>query len=284
MGATIEEALRDATHLLRQAGVDGPRQDARLLLATLFDGNREIIIREPEMPLDDDQLNRYREMVDRRVRREPVSHILGVREFWSRDFVVNPHVLDPRPDSETLIEAVLDQTKNNAGFKRMLDLGTGSGCLLLTLLAELPGATGVGVDQSEDALAVAKENAQRLSLEPRAEFVKSDWFSAVQGQYDLILSNPPYIETEEVRVLQPEVTQYEPLAALDGGPDGLACYRHIISKLSLYLRVGGYTIFEVGQGQADTVASYLEDMNFIQVEIHEDLASIGRCVSGRLKK
>ncbi|MEP5700116.1 MAG: peptide chain release factor N(5)-glutamine methyltransferase, partial [Sneathiella sp.] len=213
-----------------------------------------------------------------------VSHILGSREFWSRNFVVNAHVLDPRPDSETLIDAVLERVKKGAEFDRLLDLGTGSGCLLLTLLAELPEAEGVGVDQSEDALVVAKENALRLGLEARTDFLQSDWFSAVEGQYDLILSNPPYIETEDVPLLQPEVAQYEPHAALDGGPDGLICYRHIISELGHYLRSGGYTIFEVGQGQADIVANYLEDMNFIQIEIHNDLASIGRCVSGQLKK
>ena len=276
--------MTEASQILRNAGVENPRRDARILIGQVFDGDQDIVIRDPDKKLTAGECDTFMALVDRRRRREPVSHILGRREFWSRDFIVTSDVLDPRPDSETLVEAVLKKTEDQLGDYRLLDLGTGSGCLLLTLLSELPHSTGLGVDFSEAALDIANKNALSLNLQDRACFLKSDWFSEVEGVFDIILSNPPYIETEVTRTLEPEVVKYEPITALDGGEDGLDCYRHIISELPVYLKDDGFVIFEVGMGQADTVANYLSDMNFIQIETHNDLASIGRCVSARLKK
>lgn len=276
--------MTEASQILGEAGIENPRRDARILIGQVFDGDQDIVIRDPDKQLTASERDTFMALLDRRRRREPVSHILGRREFWSRDFIVTSDVLDPRPDSETLIEAVLKKTEDRQRNYRLLDLGTGSGCLLLTLLSELPCSTGLGVDFSDAALDIANKNTSALDLQARADFLKSDWFSEVEGVFDIILSNPPYIETEVTRTLEPEVTQYEPITALDGGEDGLDCYRHLISRLPTYLKEDGLVIFEVGMGQAETVANYLSDMNFIQVEIHNDLASIGRCVSGRLKK
>ncbi len=284
MSQTLSEVMTEASQILRKAGVENPRRDARILIGQVFDGDQDIVIREPDKKLTTGECDAFMALVDRRRRREPVSHILGRREFWSQDFFVTSDVLDPRPDSETLIEAVLRKIGDRQEGYRLLDLGTGSGCLLLTLLSELPHATGLGVDFSEAALKIAKKNAVALNLQARSRFLKSDWFSEVEGVFDIILSNPPYIETDITRTLEPEVIQYEPITALDGGKDGLDCYRHIISRLPDYLQEDGLVIFEVGKGQTETVANYLSDMNFIQVETHKDLASIGRCVSGRLKK
>ncbi|MCG8491617.1 MAG: peptide chain release factor N(5)-glutamine methyltransferase [Sneathiellales bacterium] len=279
-------SLRDAHHIaaqeLKKAGVSEPSLDARLLLASLFKDGREVFFREPERLLTSEEEQLFRGLVERRVLREPVSHILGRREFWSLEFLVNSDVLDPRPDSETLIEATLTQCGQEFSG-RILDLGTGSGCLLLTLLTELPKSTGIAVDQSVAALDVAKENTRRLGLQNRCELFHSHWFEKVQGRFDVIVSNPPYIETETVKELEPEVTQFEPLSALDGGKDGLNCYREIVSSAPDFLCEGGYLIFEVGFGQAEAVASLLRGENFSEIRIHNDLASVGRCVSGILK-
>lgn len=280
----ITEALQEARSRFQAADVPGSGRDASVLLTHIFEGDREIQFRAPETELTDQQVSQFESFVDRRCHREPVSHIVGNREFWSRSFYVNQHVLDPRPDSETLIEAVLGYVGRDSSPKKILDLGTGSGCLLLTLLAELEAATGTGVDISPEALKVAKKNADFLEVTDRVQFYESSWFGKVSGQYDIIVSNPPYIESDEIRTLQPEVTLYEPLGALDGGADGLDCYRLIISNIIPYLSSDGFAIFEVGQGQADDVAGLMKQEGFVSVEVHNDLASIGRCVSGRVEK
>ncbi len=280
----IVDALRNATTRFRDAGISDAGRDASVLLTHIFSGDREIQYREPEKQLTEKQYSQFQAYVDRRCKREPVSYILEVREFWSLDFTVSEHVLDPRPDSETLIEAVLKHALNYGEPNRILDLGTGSGCLLLTLLTELKNATGVGVDISEEALAVAKKNADQLDLSDRSQFMKSSWFSGVSGQFDLILSNPPYIDTSDIEGLQPEVRNFEPLQALDGGPDGLDCYRSIISDIAPYLTQGGAAIFEVGIDQAGDVLALLEEQAFTSLQVHTDLASVGRCVSGILEK
>lgn len=279
----IKEALREATSRFRSAGISEPGRDASVLLTHVFSGDREIQYREPEKELSGEQIDQYLDFIDRRCSREPISHIVEVREFWSRDFIVNKHVLDPRPDSETLIEAVLQHVGDDQATGNILDLGTGSGCLVLTLLAELTQATGVGVDISLDAIKVASRNAVQLGLANRVKFVQSSWFEKVSGQYGIIISNPPYIEKSVIETLQPEVKLFEPIQALDGGDDGLDCYRLIISNMSSFLKDDGFAIFEVGKGQADDVVRLMKEIGFISIKVHVDLASVGRCVSGKLK-
>lgn len=216
----------------------------------------------------------YDALLDRRVRREPLAYILGHREFWSLDFLVSPATLIPRPDSEAIVEAALAACPNP---RRVLDLGTGTGCLLLTVLHERPSAFGVGVDISPDAARLAARNAHRLGLGDRAAFVCSDWTEALSGRFDLVLSNPPYIETEAVEELMPDVSEYEPRRALDGGPDGLAAYRRIIRALPHIMVPMGVTVLELGAAQADAVGAEAEAMG-LDVGFRLDLAGMRRAL------
>jgi release factor glutamine methyltransferase len=279
----IDAAVREATDILKKAGVEDARRDAHILLVHLMDGDREILFRAPETTLSEDIQNQYQNLISRRSKREPVSHIIGLREFWSREFFVNSDVLDPRPDTETLVEAVMHWQDQGASPARILDLGTGSGCLLLTLLCEIKTATGLGVDISNAALTVAQQNAQKHDLLNRASFQKSRWFDTVEGRFNLIVSNPPYIETVDIQALQPEVRDFEPHLALDGGMDGLICYREITEQSPNYLAPGGRLVFEVGIGQAEDVQILMQNAGFEEIEFHNDLASVARCVSGKIK-
>ena len=258
------------------------RRDARVLLASLI-GDFEILYREPEKELKPDEASKYWEWVGRRAKREPVSHIIGSREFYSRDFKVSANVLDPRPDSETLVDAVLSRLGADRTDLSILDLGTGSGCLLITLLLELENSSGLGVDISADALHHAKENAELLQVSNRSAFVESKWFAAIEGKYDVIVSNPPYIESAVIETLQPEVRNFEPHLALDGGTDGLECYRKILTDIDGYLNADGLVVFEIGQGQEQALTALMEAAGFSEIQQHKDLSSIVRNVSGKLK-
>lgn len=197
---------------------------------------------------------------------EPMSHILGKRAFWRHEFRVTRDVLDPRPDTETLVEAALE-----APFTRVLDLGTGSGCILISLLDERPGASGQGVDLSEPALAIARENATRIGVSDRATFVQSDWFDAVQGRFDLVVSNPPYIDADSYATLDPSVRRFEPKLALSPGGDGLAAYRVLASQAADYLLPDGRLILEIGWDQAESVPAVLEAHGWGEMVVRRDL-------------
>lgn len=278
----IDDVLREATGRLRNLPDGDGRRDARVLLANLI-GDFEIIYREPEKELNPEDMEKYWEWVGRRAEREPVSHIIGKREFYSREFNVSANVLDPRPDSENLVEAVLLRVDPDKTSLSLLDLGTGSGCLLITLLLELPNANGIGVDISSDALAQAKENAEGLNVSQRSGFVKSKWFEKIDGKFDVIVSNPPYIETAVIETLQPEVRDFEPHLALDGGADGLDCYRDILAEIGDYLQMDGLVVFEIGQGQEQALITLMQGAGLSEMQTHKDLSSIVRNVSGKLK-
>jgi release factor glutamine methyltransferase len=251
--------IADAIEKLGAAGIEDPARDARLLQRHA----------ESEAAFD--------AMIARRAAREPASHILGRREFWSLDFAVTRACLDPRPDSETVVEAALSKLADRGRAWRILDLGTGSGCLLLALLSELPAATGLGVDKSPEALGIALGNAQRLGLGTRARFVERDWMRGLDGAFDVVVSNPPYIPTAEIESLQPEVTRYEPRLALDGGQDGLDAYRAIIPSLARLLAPGGFAALEVGAIQAMAVGQMARAAGFA-TECRADLAGRDRCL------
>jgi release factor glutamine methyltransferase len=214
-------------------------------------------------------------LVSRREAREPLALILGTREFWSLEFAVSPATLIPRPDSETLVEAAVAEFANRAPPDRVLDLGTGTGCLLLATLAEFPHAFGIGIDLSAEAVALAARNAAALDMTDRTAFLCSDWAGAVGGRFDLILCNPPYIPSGELANLMPEVARYEPKSALDGGQDGFAAYRSIIPGLPRLLAPDGSAILELGQGQAETAAGLARDTGF-QATLRRDLSGIDR--------
>lgn len=274
--------VRAASHL-REAGIETPDLDARLLLCHAAGLTHEGFVAQAREPLAPEVAARLRAMLDRRVRREPVSRITGTREFYGRSFRVDRCVLDPRPDTETLIEAALDliERMGRCGEPlRLLDLGTGTGCILLTLLAELPGARGLGTDLSLEALHVAEANAQRLRLADRVSFLASDWCEAISGEFDLILSNPPYIASGEIERLQPEVARHDPHLALDGGPDGLEAYRRIAARAARLLAPKGRILVEIGASQATAVAGLLRDGGFLVEEdgLRLDLAGRPRVV------
>jgi release factor glutamine methyltransferase len=248
---TLKALLAQGRERLAAAGVAAPALDARLLLQHVLQWEASALIAEGDSAASAALQQHYLELVERRAAREPVSKITGFREFYGRLFHVSADVLDPRADSETLIELALHL--GDGAPRRVLDLGTGSGVLLLTLLAERTGWRGVGVDLSHDALAIARQNASALGLHERFMFLHGNWFEGVSGSFDLIISNPPYIESAVVPTLEPEVFRHDPLLALDGGPDGLEAYRAIARGAAAQLAEGGHVLVEIGAGQAADV-------------------------------
>lgn len=256
---TVGAAIAAVTRALTEAGVETPARDARLLVGAATGADAAALIARPERRLTDDERRQLAALTARRARREPVSRILGTREFYGREFMLSPATLDPRPDSETLIELALGLADENGWRERpirILDIGTGTGCLLVTLLAELPLSSGVGTDISAEALAIAAANAHHLGVGERARFEQRKSLEGVEGPFDLVVSNPPYIATAEIASLDPEVRDYDPAGALDGGPDGLDIYRQIIPALAGVV-TSGWVVFEVGAGQAEAVAEML---------------------------
>lgn len=278
MSRKLSDALNQATGILADAGIVSARQDARLLLSHVSGFTRAQLVTESETNLDSAMQARFDDLIARRVGREPVSHLLGSREFWSLSFVVNKAVLDPRPDSETLIDAALDRFPDLEAPLSVLDLGTGSGCLLLSVLSERPHATGVGSDLSNSALEVASLNAERLGLAKRARFVRDDWGAAINGIFDLILCNPPYISSVDMVGLEPEVANFEPHLALEGGEDGLVAYRRLLPEIKRLLSPTGTGIVEIGAGQAEAVVRIMAECGLALIEVREDLAGIKRCI------
>lgn len=243
---TVEALLREAWIQLERGGVVDARRDARLLLAEAALLTQAQIIANPQLEVNQSSVRRFFDMVVRRALREPVSRIRGAREFYGRSFGVTPAVLDPRPDTETLIEAALSLPPP----QRILDLGTGSGILAVTLLAVWPAALGVAVDLSPDALAVAHDNAAQHGVLPRLTLLEGDWFAPVHGAFDLIVSNPPYIPHVEISSLAPEVRQHDPHLALDGGMDGLDPYRIIAASALTFMTPRAHVLVEIGAGQS----------------------------------
>ena len=272
---TRAEALMHATTRLTEAEVESPGVDAKRLLLEAEGLDAAALMASSEAPMTAPEA--FDSFINRRCQREPVSKILGYRDFWKHRFIVSNDVLDPRPDTETLIEAALQIAPRDKPI-RIVDLGTGSGCILLTLLDELPKATGVGLDISEPALAVAKRNAEALNIGPRADFIVSDWFSALDETFDLVVSNPPYITTMEKGGLAPEVSIWDPEAALFAGMDGLQAYRKIADGLATVLKPNGTALFEIGLGQGLPVTDLIESAGFQRVSSHCDLAGIERCL------
>lgn len=263
-GAVSEAAVRR----FEAAGIANPRLDARLLLAACLGD---------EASLGEEALARFEPMLARRVAGEPVSRILGSREFWSLDFALSPATLDPRPDSETVIEAALARIADRRAALRIADLGTGTGCLLLALLSELPRARGVGVDIEARAVRVAAANAQRLGMGARAAFIAGDWGAGLARGFDCVLSNPPYIPSADLAGLAPEV-RCDPAASLDGGRDGLDGIRGAARGAVRLLKPGGLALIEIGAGQARAGADIVGRAGLEFLETKEDLAGHPRVV------
>jgi release factor glutamine methyltransferase len=271
--ATIAQTLRDGAARL-DGIVDNPRLEARLLLAHALGLTQNDLIREPGHKVD---VTAFEILLARRSAREPLALIVGHREFWSLEFRVSPATLIPRPDSETLVEAALDVFANRPPPQKIIDLGTGTGCLLLALLKEFQSASGIGLDLSPDAAALAKENAARLGFTGRSAFIVGDWTNPLSGRFDLIVSNPPYIPGADIEFLMPEVARHEPRRALDGGTDGYDAYRTIVSGLKHHLAPNGAAILELGIGQATYVAD-LARKSGLTASSRLDLAEIPRAI------
>ncbi|WP_323782339.1 peptide chain release factor N(5)-glutamine methyltransferase [Thalassovita sp.] len=276
-GQALSMALKLGQETL--ANTDNPAREARLLLAHAAGVDQAGLIQLDISDFNTEVMSRYADLLQRRSVGEPVSKIIGYRDFWNHRFEISADVLDPRPDTETLVAAAL----KGPAPDRILDLGTGSGCILLSLLDEWPRATGIGSDLSDKALDVAQRNADTLKLTDRVAFMVSDWFSAIDGRFDLIVSNPPYISADEMRGLSREVLNHDPHLALTPGGDGLAPYRVIAAGVAEHLTETGRLLVEIGLHQGPDVSAIFRQAGFVNVETLPDLEGRDRVVTATVR-
>jgi release factor glutamine methyltransferase len=279
---TLVSLWTDVRKRLEAAGVDTPVFDSRLLVEAGAGVSRLDILTDPRRPMSQMQAAAVAELARRREAREPLAYVLGRKHFWTLDLAVDQNVLVPRPETELIVETALAAIAPDAPA-RVLDLGVGSGAILLSILVERPNAIGVGVDISEPALAVARANARSLQLEDRVEFRVGDWWQGLDQSFDVVVSNPPYIASGDLAGLAPEVALFEPRIALDGGVDGLAAYRAIIGGLGVHLRPGGIFALEVGSGQAEAVRTLAVAAGLLTGSPLRDLSGAARAVVGRVE-
>lgn len=273
-----QEIYRQGVSVLQKAGIEEAELDARLLLEEVCATDRTALYAHGERELTPEEERAYLEKIGDRAERIPLQHILGQTEFMGLTFEVNKDVLCPRPDTEILVEEALKYLHDGM---RILDIGTGSGCILLSLLRYSNDCQGVGADISEKALQLAERNAKRLGIE-RAAFVKSDLFREVDGKFEMIVSNPPYIRSAEIEGLMPEVRDHEPHTALDGGEDGLFFYREITANVKNYLAGGGMLFYEIGYDQGEAVKDIMEENGFREIRVIRDFSGLDRVVLGVL--
>jgi release factor glutamine methyltransferase len=277
--ATRRAALKEAVLLMKAAGLDTPVLDARLIVQHALGISWDTLYLKEDQTLTDGERVRLEGELARRAAHEPVSRIVGRRHFWTLDLAVSPDTLDPRADTETLIEAVLAAIPDRTRALKILDLGTGTGAILLALLAEYPAATGLGVDLSDGALAIARINADSHELADRATFARGHWAEGLSGPFDLIVSNPPYIAKSDLAWLPPEVREHDPMLALDGGADGLDAYRALIPAIPAMLAPDGMLVLEIGAGQGDDVCRVARNNGLAEVGRRADLGGIERALS-----
>lgn len=278
---TLKQLYKVGTVKLAEEGIEEFSLDAWYLLEYVTGVSKAMYFAEPERAVSEENADRYIDCIRRRAAHIPLQHITGEQEFMGYPFCVNEHVLIPRQDTEALVETALDVCrKEQMGEIRLLDMCTGSGCILLSLLHELKPrtVTGVGVDLSKEALCVAEKNAEKLKL--NAEFLESDLFENVKGTYDVIVSNPPYIRTSVIETLQEEVKDHDPYLALDGKEDGLYFYRRIIQQTPAYLKKKGWLLLEIGSDQGADVKKLMEQAGYTGVSVKKDLAGLDRVVFG----
>lgn len=266
---------RDITAKLQAAGIENPAFETRIIMEDIAGVNAVDLITK-EVVVSDDTSQKILSIINRRLQGESLGRILGYRDFWKSRFYLSPETLEPRPDTETLIETALDGNPP----RRILDLGTGTGCILLSLLQEFPNATGIGVDISDGASATARRNAERLGLSHRAQFLTGNWTDPLphDSKFDLIVSNPPYIPTAEILNLQKEVQNHDPILSLDGGADGLLPYKYLCSNLKKYLETDGVVLFEFGSGQGDDIIRIVKDAGATLIRVVHDLGGHQRVI------
>ena len=281
-GMTIAAARRRLADALRRQCFDTPDLDARVLVAHALDLDHAGLIRDADRALRSEEIDVIATLAARRLKREPVARIVGMKEFWSLPLSVNAATLVPRPETETVVEAALAAVDAGGGRSqalRLLDIGTGSGALLLALLAELPNAIGVGTDVNVAALEVARGNAVRVGLSQRAGFVACNFAAALRGPFDLVVANPPYVASAAIAALAPGVRDYEPRVALDGGPDGLDAYRAIAAQMPRVMAPHGHLVVELGAGQSAAVEAILREQGLTIATLTRDMAGILRALT-----
>ncbi len=269
---------RDITTKLMAAGIETAALESRIILEDIA-GISAVDLITREIELSDDIQQKIQSIIDRRIKRESLGRILGYRDFWKSRFYLTPETLEPRPDTETLIETAIDGEPP----RMILDLGTGTGCILLSLLQEFPTATGIGIDLSEEACQTARANAERLGLSNRTQFLIGSWTDPLppDSKFDLIVSNPPYIPTKDIRNLQVEVQNHDPILALDGGEDGLLPYKYLCSNLKKYLETDGVVLFEFGAGQGEDIIRIVKDAGATLIRMVTDLGGHKRVIKFR---
>ena len=273
---TVQELLTASQAKLRECGISDPVRDARLLLADCLELRTQNLNLLDNSCISEIKISKFWRMINERCKRKPVSKILGYRSFWGRDFEINENVLDPRGDTETLIELILD-----CNFENMLELGTGSGAIAITVLAERPEVTCVATDISRYALNTARTNSKRHGVESRLKLLYSNWFDKISGSFDIIVSNPPYISSKEYAQLSAEVLKYDPKISLTLGGDGLEAYREILSQALEKLSKNGHIFLEIGYTQANAVGHLFKEAGFQQIKVHKDLGSRDRVISAK---
>jgi release factor glutamine methyltransferase len=285
-GKTYGNLRREAVARLKEAKVESAEADARLLFMHAAGIDAAKLITLDSDAAQESFVVSYQGVIDRRVLGEPVARIVGEKEFWSLRFTLGVETLVPRPETEIIVEAALAEIADRQGASKILDLGTGTGAILAALLIELPNATGVAIDKSETALRVARGNFRNLSLDRRVSYIAGDWASAIDGTFDLIVSNPPYIASKELALLSPEVRDHDPRLALEGGTDGLDAYRVIVNQLGERLAPTGIAVLELGQGQEEAVSALVRASGNVEVAgpARKDLAGIPRALVIHVKR
>ena len=273
----LQKVLADATFKLSKSGIDGAARDARILTAYSLEVPMSQLSLKINEQVSEKIISKLEQLILRRINREPISKILERREFWGRTFSINKNVLDPRGDTETLIDFVIDKP-----VKSVLELGTGSGAIAVTLACEWKEANVTAIDISEDALSLAERNAEKFNVKNEINFLKSDWFDAVEGLFDLIIANPPYIGLMEQRAISPEVINYDPEIALFAGSDGLDAYKKIIPSLSKFLNPEGFVVLEIGASQSNQVKELMNSSGFFDLKTVKDLSGKDRLIAAKL--
>ena len=273
----LKEVLADTTIKLSRSGIEGAARDARILSAFALEIPISELSLKTNEQVSEKIIFKLEKLITRRIDREPISKILGRREFWGRSFFINENVLDPRGDTETLIDFVIEKP-----VKSVLDLGTGSGVIAVTLACEWKEVHVTAVDISEEALSLAKINAEKFNVQNKIDFLKSNWFEAVKGSFDLIISNPPYIGLIEKDEISTEVIKYDPEIALFSGRDGLDAYKKIIPNLAKFLNPDGFVVLEIGASQSNQVKNMMNVVGFIETQVVRDLSGKDRLVAAKL--
>ena len=279
----LSELQKKITKILAEGGIETNSLDARIILREIFSFDEKELILNSDLILSESKISKVQKIITRRLNFEPVSKIFGKRDFYNSTFSISDDVLDPRPETENIVE-IANNFILEKGYESFIDLGTGSGCIILSILKENKNLTAVGVDISIDAINIAKKNSKDMNLEKRSSFLVSNWLSSIYNSYDLIISNPPYIPSDEIITLSKTVKNFDPLISLDGGQDGLKCYKEIAQDINRVINKNGRVILEIGYNQAHDVIKIFESKEFKLLKIYNDINGLNRILTFESKK